>query len=281
MTMPSPQRLPTFVVIGAMKAGTTTLHEWLARHRDVFMSDPKELDFFLDERNWGRGLDWYRSCFVDADGAGAVGESSPDYTKTHNHPRVAERMYSVIPDAALVYVVREPVDRMRSMYRHLVLDGTETRGFAEAISADADYEMTSQYMRHITAYLEFYPPESLLVITTEQMAADPHDTIASVLGHIGVDPAAQLDVTERHNVTTTDPQESPFGRRLRGVRVYGAALERSWRYRSLHERVFMHSGPLPDVGLPQGVERALRERLVPSTTALERFLGRELSEWRA
>ena len=87
--------LPTFVVIGAMKAGTTTLHAWLAEHPDVCMSARKELDFFVEDGNWERGVGWYRLRFVSCAAEKARGESSPNYAKIHAAPGVPKRMYSV------------------------------------------------------------------------------------------------------------------------------------------------------------------------------------------
>jgi len=276
---PDTSALPTFIVIGAMKAGTTTIHAWLDEHPDVFMSAEKELDFFVDAWRWPRGLDWYRLQFADAGDAIARGESSPDYTKTHNHPRIPERMASVVPRARLIYLVREPIARMRSMYRHLVLDGTEHRSFEDAVLADDDYLETSRYMRQIRAYLEFYDRDRILVETTERLAADPHETMATVFEHIGVDPTHTIDVSEHHNVTRTDLEESPTALRLKGLSPYWAALNRSWRLREMHDRLFVRPIPLPAADLSQGTEDALRLSLEDDTLALEELMGRRLTEW--
>src|SRR5919106_4193832 len=98
--------LPTFVIIGAQKCGTTALHSYLSRHPEVSMSRPKELDFFVEGANWEKGVDWYRSRFDGA--AKARGESSPNYTA---HPMLAgvpERMAELVPDAKLIFMVRDP-----------------------------------------------------------------------------------------------------------------------------------------------------------------------------
>src|SRR5687768_10052815 len=109
--------LPNLIVIGAMKCGTTALHEALALHPDIVMSQPKELNFFFapdhgngswELGNWHRGLDWYCSHWPAQ--ALVRGESSPGYTSP-SHPEAAERMATVIPDARLLCLVRDPLIR--------------------------------------------------------------------------------------------------------------------------------------------------------------------------
>jgi Sulfotransferase domain len=271
--------LPTFVVIGAMKAGTTTLHAWLDVHPDVCMSAQKELDFFLTDGNWDRGVDWYRDQFAACGGERARGESSPNYSKTHLDPGVPARMHSVLPDARLVYLVREPIARMRSMYRHLAIDGTETRSFAEAVAADPDYRETSRYLRHVDAFLEHFARESLLVVSAEQLEADPAGTLVQVHGHIGVEPLATAMGTASRNVTADRTVDTALGRRLEAVPAYWRALNRSWRLRRAHARVFTRPATIPPAELPADFEDELRADLEPDTAGLEAFLGRRLTEW--
>ena len=83
-------RLPSWIIIGTMKAATSSLHRYLAEHPDIAASEPKELDFFIEPRFSELGLDWYRAKFADPPGALAAGESSVNYTKVHEFPGVAE-----------------------------------------------------------------------------------------------------------------------------------------------------------------------------------------------
>ena len=96
--------LPTVIVIGAAKCGTTSVHEYLDDHPEVAMSAEKELNFFVEEKNWPRGIAWYESQF-DPD-APVRGESSPTYTAYPEYHGVPERIRSVVPDAKLIYLVR-------------------------------------------------------------------------------------------------------------------------------------------------------------------------------
>src|SRR6516165_1122868 len=105
---------PDFVVVGAMKSATTTLHEQLARQRGVFMSRPKEPNFFSDDLIYARGWDWYSSLFNAADDGVLRGESSTHYTKLPTFPRTVERMTHFLPRVKLIYVMRHPIDRLIS-----------------------------------------------------------------------------------------------------------------------------------------------------------------------
>src|SRR3954454_424581 len=106
--------LPKLLIIGAQKCGTTSLHTYLDAHPDVHMAAEKELDFFIEDRAWQRGLEWYATRFRDD--AGVRGESSPNYTGWPVWDGVPERAAAVIPKARLVYLVRDPIDRIESHY---------------------------------------------------------------------------------------------------------------------------------------------------------------------
>ena len=124
--------LPNLVVIGGLKCGTTSLHHYLNLHPEVEMSRPKELNFFVAELNWSLGPDWYSSHF--GGGAPIRGESSPHYTNRPRFDGVAERMRSMLADARLIYMVRDPIDRMLSHYLHNVGGGYDDRPLAEAFA---------------------------------------------------------------------------------------------------------------------------------------------------
>src|SRR5687768_14093660 len=97
--------LPTFVIIGAMKCGTTSLHYYLAQHPEICMPQKKETDFFITEINYHRGRGWYESLFAQPAKitAKACGEASPNYAKTWQFRGVPERMHDLLPQARLIY----------------------------------------------------------------------------------------------------------------------------------------------------------------------------------
>ena len=179
--------LPNLVVIGAQKCGTSGLHYQLSLHPEIWMSRPKELNFFIEERNWSRGQDWYRHCF-DAR-AKVRGESSPNYTAYPQHVGVPERMRSVVPDAKLVYVVRDPLERIAAHWVHNYAKRREKGDLATTLThANASYVVRSQYHMQLQQFLAHYPIGQILVIEQEELRSAPLETLRRVFEFTGVDP---------------------------------------------------------------------------------------------
>jgi Sulfotransferase domain len=271
--------LPTFLVIGAQRAGTSTLHRWLDDHPDVCMSPREDLDFFLEAGNWDRGASWYGLRFGNCQWEHARGETSARYANTHLDPGVPKRMHSLIPNARLIYLVREPIERMRSMYRHRVTEGTERRTFEDAVAQDSDYVEGSRYIERIGAFLAEYKKKQLLVVTTERLTVDPAATMAQIHKHVGVEPTPLSEGVSHRDVTDDRRLESTISLRLKANPGYWRTLNRSWRLRSLHERVLTRQAKVPSAYLPGPAEATLKEDLEKDTQALEVFMGRRLTEW--
>jgi hypothetical protein len=179
--------LPNLVVIGAQKCGTSGLHYQLSLHPEIWMSRPKELNFFIEERNWSRGQDWYRHYF-DAR-AKVRGESSPNYTAYPQHLGVPERMRSVVPDAKLVYVVRDPLERIAAHWVHNYAKRREKGDLAATLThANASYVVRSQYHMQLQQFLAHYPFGQILVIEQEELRSAPLETLRQVFEFTGVDP---------------------------------------------------------------------------------------------
>jgi len=199
------RRLPTFLIIGAMKAGTTSLYHYLGAHPQVATPRYKAPEFFAAEGNWHRGVEWYRKQFppVGPDIL-AVGEASNVYAKHPRYQGIPKRIASVLPDVRLVYAVRDPLDRMRSHYQTRVAEGSEKRPFADAVFADGIYLDYSRYALQIDQYLEYFPASQLLVITAEDLRRARDTTMRRVYEFVGVDPALAPDNLDRDFYRTRD-----------------------------------------------------------------------------
>lgn len=188
--------LPTFICIGAMKCGTTSLHHYLDAHPQICMSSPKEPNFFSTE--YGRDLKWYRQCFSSA--SRARGESSANYTKCHVFDGVPERMHRLLPDVKLLYLVRDPIERMVSHYTHNCAvtgaDHQETRPVNEALlpPSASGYVQTSRYHYQISRYLTHYSLEDILFVESERLRESRSDVLAEVFEFIGVDSTVEEEV---------------------------------------------------------------------------------------
>lgn len=198
--------LPDWLIIGAMKSGTSTLYGLLARHPRVAPAVEKEVHFF--DVHYDRGPDWYRSCFPPRDGALSRGEASPYYLF---HPHCPRRVASVVPEVRLVVLLRNPVERAYSHYQHMVRDGLETLPFQAALELEADrvvpehhrllreplalstahrnhsYLTRGLYAEQLEGWLEHFPREQLLVLQAESFFADPLAGYARVLRFLDLD----------------------------------------------------------------------------------------------
>ncbi|MEX2132610.1 MAG: sulfotransferase domain-containing protein, partial [Acidimicrobiia bacterium] len=123
-------QLPTFLIAGAMRCGTTSLNAYLREHDEITVGQPKEVHFF--DQNYERGIDWYLQHFPGSDTAKAIGEATPAYLY---FPEVAERIATTLPDVKILLLLRDPVDRAHSHYWHNRSVGREKLEFAEAIAA--------------------------------------------------------------------------------------------------------------------------------------------------
>jgi len=200
--------LPTFLIIGAMKAGTTALHEYLSNHPQIFMSSHKELKFFVKELNWERGLDWYSRQFADAGPALCRGESSPHYAMASRYAGVPRRIASVIPEAKLIYLVRDPVDRMKSAYLHRVAKGREIRSAEQAFATDEPYLNDSRYAWQIEQYLEYFDRSRILILEAEYLRKSRREALERVLQFLDVSDDANL-CGELPDVHRTDEKTQP------------------------------------------------------------------------
>jgi sulfotransferase family protein len=191
--------LPNLIVIGAAKCGTTSLHEYLDEHPDVAMSREKELNFFVEEKNWPRGIAWYESQF-DAD-VPVRGESSPTYTAYPEYHGVPERIRSVVPEAKLVYLVRDPIDRIVSHYLHRTT--VRPQPLPDALATDHLRERlvaVSRYWLQLSRYLEHFSEEQILVVDSGELRRDRAGTMRRIFGFAGADPDFTSKAFERsHN----------------------------------------------------------------------------------
>ena len=200
--------LPDFLIIGAQKAGTTALYAYLRQHPQITGPSWKEVSFF--DRHYAHGEAWYRGNFPNTLRArGLVGEASPSYLF---HPLAPGRVAAMVPDAKLVALVRNPVDRAFSHYQHEVALDREPLSFEDALEAederlrgeeermradpayfsrawwDYTYRARGRYAEQLERWLAVFPREQLLIVPNEDLDAEPAQTHALVLEFLGAPP---------------------------------------------------------------------------------------------
>ena len=246
------------------------------------MTPEKELHFFSNPRTWRRGLDWYASQF---DGSAPIrGEASVGYTAWPKRKGVPERMASVVPEARLLYVVRDPIERILSSWIQRYSDGTESRPLREVLEVleGNDIVERSRYYLQLEQYLEFYPKSQIHVICSEAMRTDRRAILADVFRFLGVDPTFDTDRFDRiEHESRFKRRKGVIGRALQRLaetppaRVLPPATRRRigyWLYLP-----FTRSFERPT--LDQCTRERLKQFLAPDAERLRQFTGQRFAEW--
>ncbi len=215
------RQLPDFIIIGAQRAGTSSLFSYLEQHPQIKGSSRKEVHYF--DNHYHEGEAWYRAFFpLSRSGASsyAVGEASPYYIV---HPHAPGRIHQLIPDVKLIALLRNPTERAISHFFHEVALGNETVGLEQAIKSEEgrilnqwkrlksdetfrsrihqsfSYKQRGLYLDQVKRYHEFFPPQQLLILDSGALFRETRDTLARVLDFLELDTATdQIRLTPKN-----------------------------------------------------------------------------------
>ncbi|MDD9939281.1 MAG: sulfotransferase [Myxococcales bacterium] len=292
--------LPDFIIIGAAKCGTTSLHHILAQHERIFIPDyevyffdvddiEQHPDFFRQGDAWvwhdfdadrERYLAWYRRVFEGARPGQLIGEDTTTYVASG---LAAERIARMLPEVKLIVMLRDPVARAYSHYWHNVRKGRSTRSFEETIRyAPGNLLERGRYRRQLERYRSFIDDGRLLTVFFEDMVADTPGQVVRVCEYLGV-PMLDLDAVETHQNVSPVPFSVPL--RLAFNRVMGRQLEGRRKipnmpgYELPPADQALDRGPGPGAGLEKRWNQAVRaalpgRRLPPMADDTRSFLER-------
>ncbi|CAN5172558.1 sulfotransferase [soil metagenome] len=275
--------LPNLIVIGGLKCGTTSLHHYLNLHPEIGMSRPKELNFFVGELNWGLGEHWYRAHFEAT--MPVRGETSPHYTNRPRFEGVAERMHATLDSGTrLIYMVRNPLDRLLSHYLHNLGGGYEGRSLDEALADErSSYIQRGLYALQLEPYLAEFDRERILIVSREELGRDRDATVRRVFAFAGVDAGFTSPDFDREWETGSGKGSGGFRLMDRAVRMPGLrALDRNFdrlpeRMRWVVEKL-VHDPGSGEAQKPE-LTAATRERLAslfaPDSVRLAEIAGRD------
>jgi Sulfotransferase domain len=283
-----------FIVIGAAKSGTTALHHQLRGHPGLYLPPGKEAPYFTKSSIYERGWDAYvAEHFARAPEDALWGKVTPRYL---GDLQVPARMHAAMPDARLIALLRDPVDRALSKYRLVARSGREARPFEEVVEeqlrpenlARARTEVVpmgesivarGEYGRLLDTYLAHYPREQLLVHLTEEFETDPQAVIDSILGFVGLDPGWTPDNLGERYYEGGDALRFPG---LAGAARRVGPLRRLWhrlpgaRRQSFllwfHRQFNVKRTPPPEVD--EAVRRRLEDFYLDDAVRLEALLER-------
>ncbi|QDS96074.1 Sulfotransferase domain protein [Roseimaritima multifibrata] len=241
-------RKPDFIVVGAAKAGTTTLFDYLRRDSRVFLPDRKELFFFSKDSVYEKGIGWYCDQFATARASQLCGEITPSYTVWPRYSEALPRIKRHLPRARLIYIMRNPVDRAWSHYR--MVNGTSWP-LGDRPPDDEGFAQPSEYMTQIRRILEFFDRAQLLPLLFDDLVRDPQSCCSEIQRFIGLEERNLVKGKTVHANAASDLLDSGNG----------------------HHR----TGRMPSTEL----RLQLNRRFEPTLQDLESFLNRDLTMWRS
>jgi len=298
--------LPNFLVIGAAKSGTTSLHHYIQQHPDIFMCPIKDTFFFdFDGRapDFGGPGDnaWYEgravvepaeyeALFAGANGKQPIGEACAGYLYD---PAAAEAIHRRIPHARLIAVLRDPVERAYSSFLQQVRDGYETTAdFAEALDLEEarrrdnwrpiwHYRRRGLYFEQLEAYLRLFDRSQLRLYLYEDLQQDPAAMLRDLFAFLGVDPDFEPDMSLRHNRAGI-PASRLLYRLVMTPNLLKSfvkpLLPESLR-RTVRSSVTESETFLQRPGLPAELKRRLAAGFRDDVLKLQDLMGRDLSHW--
>jgi hypothetical protein len=188
------QYLPNFIIIGAAKSATTTLATVLPRHPDIFLSRPKEPKFF--GRRYGKGWRWYRKIFRPGNGYLLRGEASTMYASSLGSFKYTPvLMHRYLPDVKIVYVVRHPLDRLVSQWRHLKGRQPDWVEFERILSDKPAANLLlgcSSYFQRIQEFRRYFPDSQIHCLTFEDLVESPSTVLGNLLSFLGASVRPEL-----------------------------------------------------------------------------------------
>jgi hypothetical protein len=291
--------LPNFLILGAPRSGTTSLYEVLKQHPQIFLSPIKEPMFFVLQQEpdhfpgpkspqGSRTLDEYRSLFQAAGGQQAVGEASPCYLSS---PKALQGIKKIIPDAKMIAILRNPVDRAYSHFLFHRLEGAEPcADFEHAVAAEEErerlgwfsfwrYRGMGLYGRQIENYFSHFDPKQFHILLFEDLIADPHGLFRGIFRFLGVDPDVRISLPLKYN-----PSGIPRSRMLHEFlirpNIFKKPLKRILAPRTQYFLLTLFSGRnLAKPRMDMAVRRRMLEYFREDILLTQDLLDRDLSAW--
>jgi hypothetical protein len=279
--------LPHFLIIGAHKAGTTSLHHYFEQHPQVFMTAVKEPNFFsFDASNPAhvgeaasqfrvRSVEEYEALFAAADPAAVRGEASPSYLTSYLAP---QRIRQVLPDCRLIVSIRNPVDRTYSAYQMGVRAGRITKRVEDLDPSTDALFRPGLYAGALRTYFDLFGRQAVKVVLFDDLNARPSALMSELFRFVGVDPGFQVDTSYRFNPggLPARPGLHRFLNSLKRIPGLQRYAPKRWRsaLRKVRDGNLQKADPL-DAQVRERWEDYFRDDI----RRTEQLLGIDLSRW--
>lgn len=289
--------LPNFLVVGAQKSGTTSLHEYLRAHSEVYLPEQKETKFFLRDEIFSRGIGYYEEHFFgDWKGEAAVGEVDPDYMYFF---QCLDRMRANLDLAniKLIFVFRNPVDRAFSHYLMTYRRGLEELSFEDALAAESarialddvnrmhySYADRGFYARQLERFTPFVDRSNMLFLLSEDLAEDPVSEIRKCYDFLGLDPSIEPDSTVEKFHQAAVPRSAGLLRLIKRDGWHKELIRLilpNERFRlGLRARILaLNEKPGSDLKVPDDLRERLLRGYRKDMDSLQQMTGLDLGKW--
>ena len=295
------EKKPNFIIIGAMKAATTSLYTYIKQHPDIFMTKVKEPMFF---NNFNQNTDFkvlgnkskkvnslldYFSMFSSVKNESAIGEASPAYIYNENAPHLIKEH---LPDVKIIAILRQPTDRAYSNFLHTKrADRENVNSFEQAIKIEKErisdnwsplyhYIQKGFYSVQLKRYYNLFPKENIKVYLFEDVVKNPKETLKDIFKFLNVDENIEIDVSKKSNVSGTP--KGILGFILKKMRYYNLMPKfaisdylPTFMINLLFKSVYKDTEKLDSVLRKELTDKYYREEILK----LEKLIDRDLSNW--
>ena len=295
------EKKPNFIIIGAMKAATTSIYTYLKQHPDIFMTKVKEPMFF---NNFNQNTDFkvlgnkskkvnslldYFSMFGSVKNESAIGEASPVYIYNEKAPYLIKEH---LPDVKIIAILRQPTDRAYSNFLHTKrADRENVNSFGQAIKIEKErisdnwsplyhYIQKGFYSVQLKRYYNLFPKENIKVYLFEDVVKNPKETLKDIFKFLNVDENIEIDVSKKSNVSGTP--KGILGFILKKMRYYNLMPKfaisdylPTFIINLLFKSVYKDTEKLDSVLRKELTDKYYREEILK----LEKLIDRDLSNW--
>lgn len=274
--------LPNFLVVGAQKSGTTSLHEILSEHPQVNMSQTKEINYFTLDKNYRKGLEFYSSFFGSPrlEDSIATGESSPGYMC---YPEVAEKIKRDLGDVKIIMILRDPIKRAFSQYwdnRRQLSEPLSERDIVhlylkkDYVPGERGYFSRGVYINYLKLYDKIFGRENLHIMFLEDLISSPKKELQNLYEFIGVDINLGLQALPKA-ANSSKIYTNPFYSFLFTQNQYSKYLPVHARRFFLFGKENVYRYQLPEESVLEEVKAFYR----PFNEELKKYLGKSLDNW--
>jgi hypothetical protein len=268
------------MLIGAQKCGTTSLAAQLSHHPEICFCQEKEPAYFNRAKDWRATLEQYHSLYQPSEGQ-LCGEASTSYTFIPEWPGVPERLYEYNPELKLIYIMRQPVERVISNYAHKIARGLVSAPPETVVWKDPSLLNRSRYGVQIRPFIELFGRDKVLLMVFEEYIAAQRESLDQVANFLGIESQSWGDVAiESRHSSTGAWHLAPSIRRfvdMRQIRALISLVPAHWRNR-LRPLVAKRLVDKPEFS--SYLRETLWRFLEDDVATVEALLGRRLNIWR-